>query len=206
VTAAVSLQTGFIERRAGRKGPLTLLVARTGFCILAQALVTLIFVWLRNPDPLRAGTAWWQVTGTLVDMGCLALLIHFTRREGIRLWDLVGFEKKRIWRDLLTGLGIFSVVFPLVMSGGAMLSGLALFGSIQPALPPEIMSKSLPFWAAVYARLVWWVIWSFTEELTYNGYILPRLRVLTGGRTWLSVAAVAFFWSIQHAFLLSSPI
>jgi hypothetical protein len=52
-------------------GPLSMLAARTLFVILAQAFVTLIFTWQGNPDPLRAGTAWWQVTGTRVDLGCL---------------------------------------------------------------------------------------------------------------------------------------
>lgn len=185
-------------------GPLTLLVARTIFCILAQAMVVLIWSLLGSPDPLKASTAWWPVTGTLVDAGCLALLIRFTRREGIRLLDLIGLDRAKLKRDVLLGLGLF-VLFPVVMIGGAMLSGLLLFGTLQPPMPPEVMSKSLPLWAALYARLIWWPIWSATEEMTYNGYVLPRLQVLTGGRTWLAVAVVAVFFALQHAFLPFIP-
>jgi len=43
--------------------------------------------------------------------------------------------------------------------------------------------RRLPIWATVYSVTVWWLIWSPTEELTYQAYVLPRLRVLTG-RTW----------------------
>jgi hypothetical protein len=33
---------------------------------------------------------------------------------------------------------------------------------------------------------------SFTEELTYDGYALPRLKAITHS-SWLSVALVGFF-------------
>jgi hypothetical protein len=39
------------------------------------------------------------VYGTLIDAGCLALLWRLTRREGIRLFDLVGFARTRLVRD-----------------------------------------------------------------------------------------------------------
>jgi hypothetical protein len=48
--------------------------------------------------------------------------------------------------------------------------------------------------------MLWWPLWSFTEELTYQGYSLPRLQVLTR-HTWLAVSLVSFGWSIQHSFL-----
>jgi hypothetical protein len=96
-------------------------------------------------------------------------------------------------------------MFPVVMIGGSLLSGLLVYGTIQPSLPGDILlSKPLPLWAALYARLVWWVIWSFTEELTYNGYALPRLQALTG-RTWLAVLIVSLGWALQHAFLPFIP-
>jgi hypothetical protein len=182
-----------------------MVAARTILAVLAQAAVTLIFAWLRNPDPLRAGTAWWQVTGTLVDIGCLGLLFGLTRREGIHLLDLIGLNRNKLQRDALIGLGILVVMFPVVMIGGSMLSGLLLYGTIQPVLPAEVMLKSLPLWAALYARMVWWMIWSVTEEMTYNGYALPRLQVLTCGRTWAAVLIVGIGWAVQHAFLPFIP-
>jgi hypothetical protein len=181
-------------------GPLGMVLARSILALLAQGLVTLIFLWQRDPAAAQSATAWWQVTGTLVDVGCLALLVWLMRREGLRLRDLVGLDRKKLLRDVLLGLGLLVVAFPVAMIGGSVLSGLLVFGTAQPALPPEMMTKSLPLWAALYARLAWWVIWSVTEEMTYNGYALPRLAALTG-RTWLAVLIVGFGWALQHAFL-----
>ncbi len=48
--------------------------------------------------------------------------------------------------------------------------------------------------------IVFPLLWSFTEEMTYNGYALPRLIALTHS-PWLSVVIVSFFFSIQHSFL-----
>ncbi len=58
----------------------------------------------------------------------------------------------------------------------------------------------LPIWATVYALTVWWLIWSPTEEITYQAYVLPRLQVLTG-HTWIAFVIVGFFWSAQHCAL-----
>lgn len=198
------IQRKVAEGRVTWAGPLVMIMVRSIFALLAQGFVTLIFVWRSHPDPIKAGTVWWQVTGTLVDVGCLALLFWLTRREGIRLFELVGWHKDRLLRDALLGLGILVVMFPVVMIGGSILSGLLVYGDVQPALPTEVLMKSLPLWAALYARMVWWIIWSFTEEMTYNGYALPRLQVLTG-RTWLAVLIVGFGWALQHAFLPLFP-
>jgi hypothetical protein len=40
-------------------------------------------------------------------------------------------------------------------------------------------------------------IWGLTEQMTYNGYLLPRFRVLCRS-TALAVALVGFSWSFQH--------
>ena len=176
-------------------GPLGVIASRSIFIILAQAVVVLIFVGMRNANPLRASTAWWQVTGTLVDIGCLALMFWFTRREGISLLDFISLNKRKLGRDVLLGLGILIVMFPIIMLGGAALSSLIIYGTAQPVLPAEVMTKNLPLWAAIYARTIWWLIWSVTEEMTYNGYALPRLQVLSGGRTWLAILIVGLPWA-----------
>ncbi|RPI78868.1 MAG: CPBP family intramembrane metalloprotease [Chloroflexi bacterium] len=199
-----------IQRRAASgnitwTGPLVMVTARSIFAVLAQALVAFIFWRLQSPDPLRASTAWWPVTGTLIDIGCLALLFFYTRREGIRLIDLVSINRSKLGKHILIGVGGLVVLFPLVMFGGSFLAGLLVFGTIQPALPPELMTKVLPLWAVLYSRIIWWPIWSVIEEMTYDGYTLPRLQVLTGGRTWLAILLVGFGWALQHAFLPFMP-
>jgi len=60
-----------------------------------------------------------------------------------------------------------------------------------------IVFTPLPFPAALYAALVFPLIWGFTEEMTYNGYLAPRIQVVSG-RTAIAVALVALSWSLQH--------
>ena len=81
-----------------------------------------------------------------------------------------------------------------------MLAGLIAYGSISPELPEFTFIRTLPLLGVLYSRILWWPLWSLVEELTYNGYTLPRLQEVTKSR-WLSVALVSFFWSSQHSFM-----
>jgi membrane protease YdiL (CAAX protease family) len=47
---------------------------------------------------------------------------------------------------------------------------------------------------------VWWVISSTSEEITFQGYALPRLEALTG-RTWIAALVVGLLWAAQHSVL-----
>jgi hypothetical protein len=60
----------------------------------------------------------------------------------------------------------------------------------------------LPLPAALYGVFVFPFVWGLTEQMTYNGYLVPRLRVLCRS-TVLSIALVATAWSFQHAVMLS---
>jgi hypothetical protein len=131
----------------------------------------------------------------LIDAGCLVLLWRATRREGIRLFDLVGFERARLVRDVLLGLALIppSLVF---IVGGNYAAGWLLYRTLTPAY----LFGSLPLPAALYGVLVFPFIWGLTEQMTYNGYLVSRFQVLSRS-TSLAVACVAFVWSLQHAFM-----
>ena len=70
-------------------GPLLLLVGRSALMFVAQGLVAGILELLGSSTPWLSAGAWWTVYGTMVDLGCLMLMWTFTRREGIRLRDLL---------------------------------------------------------------------------------------------------------------------
>jgi len=181
-------------------GPFLMLVARPLFILLTQGFTFLLFKYLNVPDAGIAVRNWWTVTGTLVDFGCLGLLIWLTKREGIHLFDLIGFIKSRLKTDIPLGFGIFIIVFPVTIFGCAKLTMLIAYGSTNPVFPEHTFIRTLPLLAAIYSRVLWWPIWSATEEMTYDGYALPRLKAMTNS-TWLSVSVVCFFYSIQHSVL-----
>ena len=176
-------------------GPALMLPARAACAVGAQALVAAVFARRGSPAPWHAAEPWMPVYGTLIDAGCLTLLWRLTRREGIGLFDLVGFDRSRLGHDILLGLGLipFSLVFIL---GGIRVAGLLLYGT---PTPPYLFA-SLPLPAALYGVLVFPFIWGLTEQMTYNGYLLPRFKVL-GRSTSLAIALVAFAWAAQHSFM-----
>lgn len=201
INSPETIQPRILEGRVPRHGPMLMLFARSAFILFAQGLCYLLFLALDVQNAPVIIRNWWPVYGTLVDLGCLALLMQLTRREGIRLFDLIGFDVKRLKTEVPLGLGLFLLIFPLTIFGGGMLAQWIAFGKLNPEFPESTFTHTLPWLALLYARLLWWPIWSATEEMTYNGYALPRLIALTGSR-WLSVAIVAFFFSLQHSFLM----
>lgn len=186
------------RRKAGTlnwRGPALMLFARAVLAVGAQAVVAAIFVLRASPTPWHDAEPLITVYGTLIDAGCLAFLWWLTRREGIRLFDLVGFERTRLVRDVLLGFSLIPVSLVFIL-GGSYAAGWLLYGT--PSQP--VFSKPLPLPAAVYGVLVFPVIWGLTEQMTYNGYLLPRFQVLSRS-TIVAIAVVAFAWSLQHAFM-----
>ena len=185
-------------------GPLLLVTARSAFWLALQSMLALVFLALHRPAPFRTAGQWWPLYANFGDLGCLLGMRYFTRKEGIRLRDLVGPIRLRWGRDLLLGLGILLPSFPCAMAG-SYLAQVLVYGS--PARTPVafiLQFHALPIWATVYSLTVWWVIQSATEEMTYQGYVLPRLEALTG-RTWIAVLVVGFWFSAQHCMLPFVP-
>jgi membrane protease YdiL (CAAX protease family) len=177
------------------RGPALMLFARTACAVVAQGLVAGVFALRASPTPWRDAEPWLPVYGTLIDAGCLALLWRLTRREGIRLLDLVGFERSRLVRDTLLGFALIPLSLIFIL-GGIYGIGWLLYGT----LTPPYLFGSLPLPAVLYGVLVFPFIWGLTEQMTYNGYLLPRFQVVCRS-TGLAIVFVAFVWSMQHAFM-----
>ena len=177
------------------RGLVVVLFARSAFAVAAQGLVALFYTIDGSATPWRDAEVWLPVYGTLIDAGCLCLLLWFTRREGITLAHLIGFDRARLRRDVLLGLALIPLSLIFIF-GGIAISGLLIYGGAS--LPQ--FGEPLRLVPALYALLVWPLIWALTEQMTYNGYLLPRFEVLSG-RIGFAVAVVALVWALQHAFM-----
>ena len=177
------------------RGPALMLFARSLFGVGAQAVVAGVFVLGSSATAWQDAEPWLPVYATLIDIGCLALMWWLTRREGIRLFDLVGFDRRRLARDVLLGLAIVPAELAVIL-GGVYAAGWLLYGTLTPPL----LFQSLPGPATLYAALVFPALWGLTEQMTYNGYLLPRFKVLSGN-TSLAVACVGFVWALEHVFV-----
>ncbi len=164
-------------------GPGSMLFARSIFAVAAYALLAAFLAVQGSAEPWREAGRWFPVYATLIDVGCLALLSILMRREGARLLDLIGFDRARLGRDALYGLLLIVPSLVLIL-GGVAGASLVVYGSPEP---PAGIFTPLPFPAALYAALVFPLIWGFTEQMTYNGYLAPRIQVVSG-RTAVAVA------------------
>ena len=208
VVPEANSQSAIVSRMASGRitwlGPLALLVGRSTLFIAAQAVVAFIFVLRHHPSPWQAAAPWWSVYGNLADAGCLALLVWFTRKEGLRLRDLIGRVRWRWGLDLFIGIGLLFVIFPFFIVVGKPAS-LICFGTPVPYLYPGLLAgRTLPLWATIYSLSIYLLIWPATEEMTYQGYALPRVCALCGSR-WKAVALVSFVFALQHSFIPLIP-
>jgi hypothetical protein len=174
------------------RGPALMLFARPAFAVLAQALVAAILALRGSRSPWLEAAVWLPVYGTLTDLACLGLMWRLTRREGLRLTDLVGFDRTRLVRDVLLGLALIPVSLVFIL-GGIAAAGWLAYGAITP----PYLYEPLPLWGAVYGVLVFSFVLGLVEQMTYNGYLAPRLQVVCRSTT-IAVALVAFAWSSQH--------
>jgi len=192
------------SRRISWIGPLLMVAARSVLLVVSQALTALVLFAAHRSAPWRAAGDWWAVYGTLVDLGCLIGLRYFTRREGINLRDLIGQVFLRRGRDLFLGLAYFVAIFPFFLGGSYVARWLLYGSSHQDPNAYLLRMHALPGWATAYSLTLWWLIWSPTEETTYQGYVLPRLEALAG-RTWIAFLIVGFWWAAQHCALPFIP-
>jgi len=173
-------------------GPLIVMAARTVLGWIFQALAVVLF-FRGSADPWIEASEWWRVYGTLVDVGCIVLLVWLTRREGIRLFDLGNYRREGWLRDVGLGVGLFVLTAPLFMGGMFAVMALLRFS-------PPSTGIVLPTWATLYSLIIWWVIWAPVEDMTYTGYAFARLEALTGGKWLLAAMVISLFLVLQHSF------
>ena len=179
-------------------GPILLVVGRGFLWMAAQSLVALIFLLRHHAAPWHEACYWWSVCFTLSDIGCLLGMRYFTRREGIRMRDLIGPIRLRHGRDIFLGVGYYFVAFPFFILGGYVAQR-AFYGTSSSPSSFFLHAHALPLWAIIYSFSIYWIIQSATEEMTYQGYVLPRLEALS--HTWVAFAVVAFWFTAQHCVL-----
>lgn len=99
------------------RGPALMLFARAVLAVAAQAVVAAVFALRGSSTPWHDAEPWLPVYGTLIDLGCLALLWRLTRLEGTTPFDLIGFQRKRFLGDVLWGLALIPVSLLFIFGG-----------------------------------------------------------------------------------------
>jgi membrane protease YdiL (CAAX protease family) len=173
---------------------LLVLISRTVLLILSYFITAWLFMLTNTPAAYDSARAWWPLALILINAIVLALLFFAVKREGVSLASLIGFEKSRLKKDMASCL--WMIPASMVLAVGATM-GLGA-GMYNLKTPSDLMSLStLPAWAMVIALTIHPLVNAFVEEMTYNGYVFPRLQGLLRS-SWLAVVLVTFFFSLQH--------
>jgi uncharacterized protein len=184
-------------QRPGWVALLLFLPARSVLLVFGQSLLAFFNRAHSHVSPWSDAGAWWTVWGSIADLGCLAILAAMTKREGIRFLDLIGPVPRWLLPKGIAYLLLIAPFSALGTFGAAYL----VYGSWQAPMPVGVVvARVLPGWAVFYSLVVWAPIWSATEELTYNGYLAPRIASLSN-RRWVPFVLVGFWWAAQHSFL-----
>jgi len=173
---------------------LSVLISRTVLLVLVYFITAWLLKSLNIPAPYDSARAWWPL-GLIVVNGIVLFVLFFAvKRQGVTLSSLIGFDKSMFRKDLVSSFWIIPVSI-LLMVGATMGSSILLYGDNAPS---GLMSlSSLPVWAMILSLIFHPLINAFVEEMTYNGYVFPRLSGLLRS-SWLSVILVTFFFALQH--------
>jgi len=173
---------------------LSVLASRTVLLLLSYFITAWLFMSLDMPAPYDLARAWWPVALVLINGIVLALLFFAVKREGVTLASLIGFEKSMFRKDMVSSLWMIPV--SMILAVGATMGLGAIFYNLKT--PSDLMSLStLPAWAMVITLILHPVMNAFVEEMTYNGYVFPRMIGMLRS-PGLAVILVTFFFTLQH--------
>jgi uncharacterized protein len=171
------------------------LLSRTIFSIFAQALFSWGSTFTLQPLGFLDTGRWWTVYGSLIDIGCLALMVWFLKKEGTDLKSIIGFSRMNIKSDVIHAGLLLLVLLPLTVLWGSLVS-FFIYGKVTS----PILAGPLPLWGELYSVIVWPIGWALMEQIIYMGYCLPKLENLFRNKV-TAVIVVMFFWALQHTVL-----
>lgn len=92
------------------------------------------------------------------------------------------------------GLGfLFYVIIGTISFGSIALLGYLIYG----VFPAPTSITEIHWGGLIYSFTIFPIVWGFTEQITYNGYLFPRLEAYTKS-TWKAYLIIVPFFTIQH--------
>lgn len=177
-----------------------LVLARCILLIVVQGVLALFLSSKGDITPWESAAKWWTIYGNVVDILCLLLIAYALRKEDKKIFALLDFNKTNLLKDLKSSAIIFVLIFSIFGPLYFMAMGKIIFDeNTLGEISGQLAERTLPNWAYYYSIFIWWIIWTPTEELTYQAYSLPRLMKEYGQIKVLLF--IGFFWALQHSFL-----
>lgn len=162
-----------------------------------QALVALGYALAGAAHPWERSIAWWPVSAAAGSLVVLVLLRGLLRREGARYRDLLRIDRSSVGVDVLIVLGLLAASAVVATLPGSLVAT-ALWG--DAGVGSETMIRPLPAPVALVTLVAFPILIGLTELPTYFGYVMPRLRRLTGSLA-VALALSAAGLALQHVTL-----
>lgn len=158
-----------------------------------QALIALLFLFLKKENPWQLSEGYWIISGLLTNLITFLVLRHLFAKEGKGFFDNFLIEKGKWGKELLIALVLMILAAPLSMLPNTWLSNI-LWES--PEIPAKLFFRPLPVWV-IYTGIIWAITQGIVELQTYFGYILPRL--VKGDKSWYGAWMLSsLFLALQH--------
>jgi membrane protease YdiL (CAAX protease family) len=178
---------------------------RLPLILLVSGAIILAFRLAGQPAGLGTVAVFCTLSVTLANIVCLGLHLWRSRVEGFELRPIVGFQRRRLLRNLAIGVLWSMVLFALpwvgafaVLTAIQRISGLpfeqVFMGDTDFSFEPG------PWLTVIYAAiaaLAFSILNPLVEELQYRGCAQSRL-IAASGTAWLGILIPALGFGLQH--------
>ena len=164
-------------------------------------VTALLFYLLGSQNSLVDASPWWPVYGLFANLICFLIIDEALRKENKKPIDLIAVQPKKLKKDIMLSLP-FIVLSLIIAVGTSFAFGYMLYGRY----PFEIMPlfSAIPIWIIIGFAVIFPIINSIVEEMTYNGYIFPRIETKLKSKS-SAIVLVLLFFTLQHIFITFVP-
>ena len=168
---------------------------------LGYILTALIFLLLCSPDFLLKASPWWPVYGLFANFLCFIIINSALKNENVKILSLINLQAHKIKKDIMLSLA-FIILSIIIAVSSSFIFGYLIYGRYPFDLMP--LFSDIPIVIVIIFVVIFPVINSILEEITYNGYIFPRLEAKVKN-TNIVILIVLFFFTLQHIFIMFLP-
>jgi uncharacterized protein len=160
-----------------------------------------IFLLRGSHDFLLTASPWWPIYGLFANLLCFIIIRRALKNENVKILSLINFQAQKIKKDLMFSLAFITLSIIIAITS-SFIFGYLIYGRYPYDLMPRF--SDIPIVIVIIFVVVFPVINSIMEEITYNGYIFPRLEAEVK-ETNIVVLIVLFFFTLQHIFIMFVP-
>jgi uncharacterized protein len=168
---------------------------------VGYTLTALIFLLLGSHDFLLKSSPWWPVYGLFANLLCFIIISRALKNENVKILSLINFQAQKIKKDIMISLA-FIILSIIIAISSSFIFGYLMYGRYPYDLIPRF--SDMPIVIVISFVVIFPIINSILEEITYNGYIFPRLEAEVKN-TNIVILIVLFFFTLQHIFIMFVP-